>query len=135
MTSESIRTGIFNQLLTSWASWTTSCPIAWPNLDFTAPHNGAWIRPEIKIPSTTVEELGDDGQGLRDGLLLVSVFTPAGSGLKSGFTWADRLEAIFRRADLGDLWFDEPSSNPAGIDENGYHHVLMSVDFHCWVGE
>lgn len=135
MTNESIRTSIFGKLNSSWASWVTSCKIAWPNMDFKPELQRAWIRPAIKIPMTTVEELGSDGQGLRDGLLMISVFIPSGTGQKAAFTWADRLERIFRRLDLGDLWFDEPSSNDAGTDVNGFNHTLMSVDFHCWVGE
>jgi hypothetical protein len=66
---------------------------------------------------------------------MVSVFGPSGNGLKPILDLSDRLEAFFRRAEIGGIWFDEPSSDPKGIDEGGFYHVLMTVDFHTWVGE
>ncbi len=120
-------------------SWATATPIDFPNQGFVAPTDGKtyWIRPVIKIPQTIAEEVGDANSGavgLRDGLLMISIFAPKGKGTLQANKYADRLEKIFRRADIGDLWFDEPSSNPAGDDPNGYYHILMSVDFHSWTG-
>jgi len=132
MTLASASVAIFTQLMTSWA---TASVIEWPNHNFIPPDNAPWIRPVIKIPSTIVGELGDDGVGLRDGLLMVSLFDQKGNGSQTLNKLADRLETIFRRADVSGIWFDEPSSNPAGQDPNGYYHIMMSVDFHCWVGE
>jgi len=132
MTLESIRQKIFATLATSWA---TATPVAWPNQRFEPPAQGEWIRPVIKIPITTVGELGDDGVGLRDGLLMISVFGRSDTGSSRASQLADRLEAIFRRKDIDNLWLDEPSSNPQGNDPNGFYHILMTVDFHCWVGE
>lgn len=131
MTLASASVSIFTALSSSWA---TATVIAWPNHPFNPPQNGYWIRPVIKVPSTIVEEVGE-GIGLRDGLLMISLFGPQGTGTKTVNAFADRLERIFRRVDIDNLWFDEPNSNPAGIDPNGYYHVMMTVDFHTWVGE
>lgn len=135
MTLASATVAIFTTLSTSWATVTQ---IAWPNIPFIPPQKGYWIRPIIKIPTTNVAELGDANSGavgLRDGLLMISIFGPQGSGTLQANKYADRLERIFRRADVDNLWFDEPSSNPVGDDPNGYYHILMSVDFHTWTGE
>lgn len=132
MTLETIRQKIYNFIQ---ASWGTATLVAYPNREFIPPQNASWIRPVIKVPMTSVGEIGEDGVGLRDGLLMISVFTPANTGMKTGATFADRLEALFRRKEIDDIWFDEPNSNPVGIDDSGYYHILMTVDFHNWVGE
>lgn len=131
MTLNDIREKIFSAISASWAS----TDIAIPNYPFNPPKGSAWIRPTIKIPSTVVGELGENGVGLRDGLLMISVFVPPNTGTKLGSRYADKLETLFRRKDLDDLWFDEPTSSPVGDDPNGYYHILMICDFHCWVGE
>lgn len=132
MTTEELRSKIMGSINASFA---TATYISWPNQDFKAPVNGIWIRPVIKLPSTIVGELGSDGIGLRDGLLMISIFGPKGHGLKATLTLADRLEHHFRRKDIDNIWFDEPNSNPLGVDANGYDHVLMTCDFHNWIGE
>ncbi len=114
---------------------TASVAIAWPNQGFQMPDNSIWIRPTIKIPSTEVAELGNDGMGLRNGLLMIQIFDKMNKGTKNINMLADRLEGLFRRCEIGDIWFDEPTSNPIGNDPNGYFGVLMSVDFHYWVNE
>lgn len=114
---------------------TAPISIAWPNHAFQVPEQTAWIRPIIKIPSTEVAELGDNGMGLRNGLLMIQIFDKISNGTKTANEWADRLEALFRRADIGNIWFDEPTSNPIGNDPNGYYGILMTVDFHYWVGQ
>lgn len=132
MTLASATISIFSTLASSWA---TATLIAWPNHPFVPPQQGYWIRPIIKVSITSVGELGVDGVGLRDALLMISVFGPQGEGIKNANLYADRLERIFRRVDIDNLWFDEPNSNPVGDDPNGYYHILMSVDFHTWIGE
>lgn len=135
MTLASATTAIFTTLSASWA---TATPIAYPNHPFVPPQRGYWIRPVIKVVTTNVAELGDvdsGAVGLRDGLLMVSLFCPQGDGTKTLNLLADRLERIFRRADVDNVWFDEPSSNPVGEDGNGYYHIMMTCDFHTWVGE
>ncbi len=130
MTLASASANIFNKLQSSWGTITL---VSWPNHPFVAPDDVSWIRPVIKVPITSVAELGTNGLGLRDGLLMISIFTPKESGSIAANILADRLEAIFRRVDVGEIWFDEPNSNPIGNDPNGYYHVLMTVDFHMWV--
>ncbi len=129
---ETIRSDIFSALA---ASWGTASLIALPNHDFKPSETSSWIRPVIKIAQTNVEELGDNGVGLRDGLLMISVFSPSGGGMKPAIALADRLETFFRRRQINNIWFDEVNSDPQGNDPNGYYHIMVMVPFHSWVGE
>ena len=130
--TDDLRSKIFSALQ---ASWGTATLIAWPNQPFEPVKTSAWIRPVIRVANTQVGELGDDGIGLRDGLLLVSIFAPPGTGSKTALTLAERIESYFRRADIDDIWFDEITSDPQGNDPNGFYHVLVTAPFHSWVGE
>ncbi len=132
MDTEQLRQDIFDSLN---ATWGTATVISWPNKDFEPPLRDVWIRPGIFIPVTTVGEIGQGGVGLRDGILFISVFVPQGDGQRVGNLYADRLEAAFRRADIGDIWFDEPNATPHGVDPNGYFHISVTIPFHCWIGE
>lgn len=135
MTLASATISIFSAIA---ASWGTATPIAWPNHPFDPKVNatsGYWIRPVIKVPITEIGELGHDGVGLRSGVLMVSLFAPPGAGSKTLNLLADKLEAFLRRRQLDDLWLDEPTSSPVGNDPNGYYHILMTCDWHCFIGD
>jgi len=131
ITNASATTAIMSALQSSLATFSVS--VAWPNHNFQIPDDSLWIRPTIKIPSTEIAEIGDNGMGLRNGLLMIQIFDRVGRGTKRINGLADRLERTFRRKDIGDIWFDEPTSNPIGNDPNGYFGILLSVDFHYWV--
>jgi hypothetical protein len=131
MTLEEIRSAIMATLSSNWA---TATPICYPNQPFIAPKS-SWIRPTIKMSDTIVGELGEDGIGMRIGLLMISIFGLAGTGTKELFDFASRLEAIFRRKEISGIVFNEPNTDIPGVDDNGYFHALVSVDFTTWVGE
>jgi hypothetical protein len=132
MLVEEIRSAIMASLVASWATCTV---IDLPNFPFSAPVASAWIRPRIKLGKSFVGEIGDDGIGLRTGVIMISVFVPPGGGLKTANGYADRLEKLFKRADIGGARFDEPSTEDLGIDEeNGFYHLMVSCDLNAWTG-
>jgi hypothetical protein len=131
MTSATITSVIMAAIANSWGTIT---PICYPNRHFTAPQS-AWIRPIIKMGETIVGELGVDGIGMRQGLLMISVFGLLGGGYQTLLGYADTLEAMFRRKELSGIVFNEPNTDIPGADDDGYYHVLVSVDFTTWVGE
>jgi hypothetical protein len=131
LTIEEIRENIMAILCSTWATKTV---IDMPNQAFQAPANAAWIRPRLKMGDSEVGELGT-GVGLRTGVLMVSIFLPPGTGIKTGLGYANTLETLFRRADIGGVWFDEPSTDIVGLEDSGFYHLMMSCDLHSWVGE
>lgn len=132
MTPENIRLAVIAALSSTWA---TKTMIDIANQPFTAPTNAAWIRPRIKMGDSFVGEIGT-GVGLRTGVLMISIFVPPGTGLKTANDYASILETLFRRADLGGVRFDEPSTEDLGIDEgNGFYHLLVSCNLNTWIGE
>lgn len=133
MTLEEIRSAI---MATLSSNWKTTTVVDYPNQPFTAPSNAAWIRPTIKFGNSFVGELGDDGVGLRTGILMLSIFVPPGTGIKTANGYAHNLETIFRRADLDGVRFDEPYTDYVGIDDQtGFYHLLTTCPFNTWIGE
>jgi len=101
MTPDEIRSAIMSSIAASWATATEIC---YPNQHFVAPQ-ASWIRPTIKMSETVVGELGDDGIGMRSGLLMISIFGLAGQGTKTLMGYASRLESLFRRRDVSGYYF------------------------------
>lgn len=133
MTPESIRATIASAIAASWA---TATRVAWPNKDFNAPTDGSpWIRPVIKMGNTAVGEVGTDGVGWRSGVLMNSIFTKPDDGLKNALDLADRFEGMFRRRCLSGVIFDEPNTNPIGVDSSGWHHTMIMINFSTLIGE
>ena len=116
------------------ASWGTTTPICYPNRHFIAPQS-AWIRPIVKMGETIVGELGVGGIGMRQGLLMISIFGLLGEGYQILLGYAETFENMFRRRELSGIVFNEPSTDILGTDEDGYYHVLVSIDFTTWIGE
>ena len=71
MKLEDIRSAIMATLSSNWGATTV---VDYPNQKFTAPADAAWIRPTIKFGDSFVGELGDDGLGMRTGVLMISIF-------------------------------------------------------------
>lgn len=133
MTPEAIRSAVMASICSTWGTKTV---IDIANQAFIAPSNAAWIRPRIKMGDSFVGEIGDDGLGLRVGVLMISIFVPPGTGLKTANGYAATLEALFRRADIGGVRFDEPATEDLGVDDNnGFYHLLVSCNLNTWVGE
>ena len=134
MTPEDIRIAIMTYLSGSWAT-STSIKIKYPNVDFVAPKNDTWMAVDILMGDSFVKEMGTRGIGLRTGSVMFSIFTPPNAGAKEGNQFADVVEGMFARADVGGVVFDEPNTNYLGVDDSNYFHTVVSIPFNCWIGE
>lgn len=116
------------------ASWATLSPVAWPNKDFNASNATAWMRIAIRMGSSYVGELGDDGVGWRTGVVMLSIFTSPNDGTRIANRYAERGELLFRRKCLSGVIFDEPDTREIGIDDNWYH-TMVTINFQTLMGE
>ena len=134
LTVEEIRSATMASIASTWATKTV---INMPNQPFTAPTNAAWIRPRLKFGETFYGEIGDAGGiGVRTGVLMISIFVPPGTGIKIANGYANTLEKLFRRKDIGEVMFKEPNTDFVGMDEgNGFYHLLVSCDFEAFISE
>lgn len=130
LTVEEIRSATFATLSSNWATCTK---IDFPNTNFII-KSEPFIRPIIKMGETIVGEIGENGVGIRIGILMVSIFGLAGTGTKTLLDYAERIENIFRRKEISGIVFNEPSTDIKGLDENGFYHILVSIDFTAFVG-
>lgn len=130
MTPDEIYPAILRQFYTTWATCT---PIAPMNRSFKVPES-AWVVPIIEMADTFVGELGDDGVGIRTGLFQVNINIPPDGGYLQAMRYADRIEKAFRRADVGGVIFDDPSTTVDGIVDNHFR-VVVRINFHAWIGE
>lgn len=135
MTLDHIRAVLSAHLAAGWSeSGRPRTPIAWPNQPFTPPVDRIWIRPVVRPGLAVLAEQGDEGLGLRRGVLCIGVFGPLGSGTAAILARADQLEALFRRQYLDGLLTGEPASQELGDDGHGFYHVSVTVPFHAWIG-
>ena len=143
MTPSEIRETCISAIYASW----TETPVAWPNRDFdpaVAATNDEWLRPIIKMGDTFEGEKGEDGVGLRTGVLFVDIFVGKGKGNKNALAYAAKIERLFRKKNLDNVIFDEASTNDIGvysasggqtIGDSPYYQVQVKVPFWAWVGE
>ena len=129
-TPEVIRTTIMSHINASW----TTTEIVFPNRSY-KPKGDKWIRPAIIMGDSYEGEKGTDGLGLRTGVLMISVMTPANTGNKTGLDYATTLESLFRRRTMTGVMFSDPNTREIGLDDSGYYHVMVSVPFHAWIGD
>lgn len=124
MTPVRIRDAIISEVSNNY----TRTPVAWPNTKFDpdrdAP-NGHWIRLNILMGLTELGELGENGLGLRSGVLKIQCFGPMGSESREVWVTAGTIEALYRRKVLDScLIIDEPSTNEIGEDGKFYQLVV-----------
>ena len=131
MTPEEIRVAIMDRTVASWA---TLSPVAFPNHDFNSTGATAWMRLTIKMGDSVIGELGCDGVGWRSGIVMMSIFVPANTGLRKSMKYAERAEVLYRRKCLNGVIFDEPNTREIGID-SGWYQTMVTVDFQTLIGE
>lgn len=130
MTPESIRSVVAVHINASW----TDTAIVYPNREYN-PIGVNWIRPVIRMGETAEDEKGEDGVGLRSGVLLNSIFILGNEGNRVGLQYASTFELLFRRRDIGGIMFGEPNTREIGVEDTGYYHIMVTVPFYAWVGE
>ena len=131
MTPEEIRAALATAID---AEFSATCPISRKNYDFNSSNATAWVRADLLMADTFVGELGEEGIGIRTGAMKFSIFTKPNIGSRVAMLYATKAEALFRRACLDGVRFDEPSTND-GIVEDGWFHVVVTVNLWTWVGE
>ena len=132
MTPTEIRETCVSAISASW----TETPIAWPNKNFNPSDDDDWIRPIIKMGDTFEGEKGEDGVGIRTGILFIDIFVPKGTGNKAALTYSVKLERLFRKKNLDNINFDEAATDDKGVyKDSPYYQVQIKVPFWAWVGE
>jgi hypothetical protein len=118
------------------ANW-TSTAIAYDNVPNPADASDTsktWVRLSVNLGKTFEGEKGDDGVGMRTGVIVVQIYTPLTQGTKNGLDLADLVEQLFRRKSINGVFCDEPYTNVASVSDNFYQHNTI-VPFWTWVGE
>jgi hypothetical protein len=84
--------------------------------------------------TSLIGENGESGVGMRNGAVIIDIFTPKNSGDRQGLTYAGQIEDLYRREDLSGVILDEPSTNSIGISQEWFQTNVV-IPFHCWIGE
>ena len=115
-------------------NWTQT-PIAWENVPFNA-NVPAWVRFTNLPDMASAEELGEQGICIREGSIIIQVFTQAGKGSREGATLASDIEALFNLKDIGNVKFKSAYSINSGIDDTGnwFQHTV-TCPYWTWVNE
>lgn len=115
-------------------NWTQT-PIAWENVPFNA-NTPAWVRFTHLPDMTSAEEIGEQGVGIREGSIMIQVFTEAGKGSRMGAKMASDIELLFSLKNISNVNFKSAYSTNNGIDETGnwYQHTVI-CPYWTWVNE
>ncbi len=111
------------------AAW-TSTPIAYPNIRFTPPDEGNWIKLDYIWGNGQIYAKG--GLGAVTGILQVSVFGPKDVGDGALDTDAETLRALFNQVRLAspntDVMFGAVSG-PLRQFEESWRSIVLSAPF------
>lgn len=127
---------IETQLATSWGATT---PIAWPNVPFTPPSTGEWIKIDFLWGTGAVvakRAVGFIGLSSVAGVLQISIFGPKGSGDGSLQSLAETTRLIWTRTRYtdfsnADVWFGVPSG-PVSIFDEAWRALVVSAPFRVY---
>lgn len=132
---DAIMTRINSSLATINSGW-SSTDVAWPNRDFDPTGKSSYLRPTVRMGDTFLGEKGQNGIGIRFGVLYLDIFVSNNDGVRSGLGYGDGAETVFRRKDVEGIYTGEPSTAEVGPDPSTvFYHIQTMVPFHTWVGE
>lgn len=94
------------------------------------PENENWLRLSV-IPtaSTNVAVGGGSAWVRRNGLIVVDVFTPKGSGMTTNATICDEIAALFENTEFGNVKTFE--ANTAKIEDEPWLGYQVNINFYC----
>jgi uncharacterized protein DUF4128 len=114
-------------------AWGTTTPIAWPNIAFTPPATGSWVKVDFIWGNGAVFTKGtSNGINTVVGVLQLAIFGPkdVGDGALAGL--AETARAIFNRERLlspnDDVMFGAVSG-PVPRDEESWRSLVVSAPF------
>jgi hypothetical protein len=118
------------------AEW-SGAPIAWPNEDFQANGQDAWVHVEVQGNGAEGTVIGSVGKRAvtEMGLIFAHVFVPVGTGTDEAFRIAEEIGAVFRLTSFSGtgvrIAAGVPSIGEAEPgDENGnWFRVSASIPF------
>jgi hypothetical protein len=125
-----------------------SYPVAFQNVPFKPPNNQPWLQMSIRYGDSGYATLVEPGVGFnrQNGVLVVNVFTPVSIGTGANYDIADRIKALFDRANFGGIKFD-PASGPnevsAALLQSGvsvssalaaaYYQTQLTITFEAYL--
>lgn len=119
-------------ILTRFKSqWADRTPVAWPNVSFTPPEEGPWVRLDIVWGDAEPSTMGQSG-GKRNtipGVVFVNVFAPIGKGRGAINAEADAARNVFNRFEVSGVRFNVPSGPEPVRGDPEWEQVVIRVPF------
>lgn len=116
---------------TAWTSLGyTADTIEWPNVHFTKPGNGLWIR--VSYTDQTSQPSTYGGGVVQNEALCVlqlQIFAPKNIGAGVMHAAADKFRSTFERQSFGDGLRFRAAQGPSRIDDTVWAGVLLSLPF------
>jgi hypothetical protein len=114
-------------------AWANATPISWPNVPFTPPATGNWLKVDLIWGNGQVLTKGfAGGVDAVTGIVQLAVFGPKGKGDGPLLTLADTARAILNRKRFtgasADLMFGAVSG-PVTLVEEAWRTIVLSCPF------
>jgi hypothetical protein len=104
-------------------------PIAWPNVEFTAPPGQAYLQPWVLWGAGQLSTMGPSKANRVVGVYQVNVWVPLARGAGLSLDMSDLVRTTFNRVVVDSVRCDAPSG-PAPLEEEPpWYGVAVSIPF------
>lgn len=104
--------------------------VAWPNVAFEPPDHAPWVRITVRQSGADQASIGDNPLHRHDGMVVIEVFVPRGTGEDTLDTYCDDAADIFRdHTGQQGLRFRSPYAVPVGNVEGGWYKKDVLIPF------
>ena len=127
MSFSAIRVAIESHIASNW----TQTPVQYENVDLDTKDMSEYISINVLSGESVQSSIGESGQYLTSGSLVIMIFTGIGSGSARAKTLADTLAGLFRGAKIGGVSFKVPSGNQVA-STGSYYQFNLTVPFYSF---
>lgn len=100
--------------------------ISWPNVPFTPPTSGPWVKVDTIWGAATVWT--KDGLNASQGIAQIGIYAPRDSGDGTLYPQAEAVRNIFDRLRVNDVLFGA-ANPPVALYEESWRSLVVSIPF------
>ena len=131
MTINTIRATIEQRIATEMAL-APPYPVHYGNAPFNPPNNSPWLDVALRFGDDAYATVSDFNR--QNGVLVVNIYAPIGTGAAIAFTIAERIKALFNRINTGGIIF-QAGNGPSQVlpaSPEAYYQLQVIIPFEAY---
>lgn len=121
--------GATRALETRLAQAFPTTPIAWPNVEFAAPHTQLHLRAWVLWAEGQFLSMCTEARNQVPGIYQVSIYSPLALGAAPALTMADQVRDLFNREQFAGVRCNVPSGPVVLPEDPPWYSVAVSIPF------